>query len=411
MRRRAAGRLRGCVARAARVSAAALVLLCAGALPAAAQTRAADGDFRSRARIRAGPLFMRPSITLDRFGIDTNVFNTPEEQSDFVIAGTPRLETWLPVRRVLVTTEVAAGLEYYRKFAGERSANPRARTQVEVPLRRVTFTAAGDYLRTRERPPYEIDLRARRVETGLNGGVAVEVAPRFDLALEAARERVRFDADAFFAGTYLAETLNRDEDAARLAARWRRTALSTFVFAGEYREARFVRSPERDSGNAIVTAGAEFHPRALISGSGEIGVRRFFARGSDVTDITRVVARADLTYRFGTSTSVTFDAERDIHYSFRRDDPFYVLNRYGISVTRRLRGPFDLTGSYLRDVYDYQGGSGSRDVVWSGAATLGYRLGDDNRIGFRVRYVRRDSDRGFWSYDGLEAGMVLDYGL
>ena len=401
--RRARAALRGAVA--------AAILLCALPPPAAGQTRAADDDFRSRARMRAGPLFMRPGFTLDRLGIDTNVFNTPEEQSDFVVAGTPRIETWLPVRRVLVTTEAGVGLEYYRKFAGERSANPRVRTQVEVPLRRVTFTAAGDYLRTRERPPYEIDLRARRVETGLNGGVTVAVAPRFDVALEAARNRTRFDAAAFFAGTYLAETLNRDEDSARAAARWRRTALSTFVFAGEYREARFLRSPGRDSGNAIVTAGAEFHPRALISGSGEIGVRRFFARGSDVTDITRVVARADLTWRFRTSTAVTFEAERDIHYSFRRDDPFYVLNRYRIGVRRQLGGPFDVTGYYNRDVYDHQGGTGRRDSVWTAEGILGYRLSAGNRVGFRVRYAERDSITERWRYDGLEAGLVFDYGL
>lgn len=389
----------------------AAVLLCAAPLPAAGQTRTADDDFRSRARMRAGPLFMRPNFTLDRLGIDTNVFNTPEPQGDYVVAGTPGLETWLPLRRVLVTTDVAAGMEYYREFAGERSINPLGSMQVDVPLRRVTFTAGGDYLRTRERPPYEIDLRARREETGLNGGVTVAVAPRFDLALAARRFRMRFDSDAFFAGTYLAETLNREEDSARLAARWRRTALSTFFFAGEYREARFLRSPERDSENTIVTAGAEFHPRALVSGSGEIGVRRFLARGSGVTDITSVVARADLTWRIRTSTAVIFEAERDIRYSFRTDDPFYLLNRYRIGVTRQLGGAFDVTVYYMQEVYDHQGRTGRRDSVWSAESILGYRLRGNNRIGFRVRYIERGSVTERWRYDGLQAGMVFDYGL
>ena len=400
------------MARAAlRAAVPAAVLLCAVPLPAAGQARGADDDFRSRARMRAGPLFMRPAFTLDRLGIDTNVFNTPTEQSDFVVAGTPRLETWLPLRRVLVTTEVGVGLEYYREFAGERSVNPRTSMEIEVPLRRVTFTVGGDYLRTRERSAYEIDLRARRVHTGLNGELAVEVAPRFELALAAERDRVRFDADAFFADTYLSETLNRDEDSARVSARWRRTALSTFVFAGEYREARFVQSPGRDSGNAILTAGAQFHSRALVSGSGEIGVRRFLARGADVTDITRLVARADLTWRVQAGTAVRFEAERDILYSFRTDDPFYVLNHYRVGVTRQLGGPFDVSVYYNHDVYDHQGVTGREDSVWSAESILGYRLRDDNRIGFRVRYTQRDSATDRWRYEGIQAGMVFDYGL
>ena len=402
-----AGRLR---ARAALCLAAAVVL-CVRPSAATAQTRTGEDDFRSRASMRAGPVYLRPSFTLDRLGVETNVFNRADAQGDFVVAGTPGLDAWLPVRRVLLATTVATGMEYYRRFAGERSINPSVGTRVEVPLRRVTFVAARDHLRTRQRPDYEIDLRARRVVTGLNAGVEVDVAPALAATLDWVRERTRFDADAFFAGNYLSETLNRDEEGARASARWRRTALSTFFFATEYREVRFVRSPERDSENVIVTGGAEFHPRALVSGSGEIGVRRFFARGSDVTDITRVVARADLTYRFLTNTAVTFETERDIRYSFRRDDPFYVLNGWRVAVTRQLRGPFDVTLRYGRDTYDYQGGRGERNSVRAAEVTLGYRLGADNRVGFQVGHVERDSNTDLWHYGGLQAGVVFDYGL
>ena len=187
--------------------------------------------------------------------------------------------------------------------------------------------------------------------------------------------------------------------------------LSTFFVAAEYRDVRFRQSPERDSGNLIVTGGGEFHPRALISGSGEIGIRRFSARGSAVRDVTRVVARADLSYRFLESTTLTFETERDIHYSFRHDDPFYVLNRQGVAVVRRLGVSFDLTGRFVRDVYDYQSASGRRDAAWSAAGTLGWFLGPTARVGFRVRYVTRDSATDRWRYDGLEAGLVFDYGL
>lgn len=378
--------------------------------PQTARTRTANDDFRTRATTRAGPLFLRPSVTLDKFGLETNVFNTPEERSDFVIAGTPRLETWLPIRPALLATSFGTRMEYYHKFEGERSINPSVASRIEVPFRRVTVAAGGDFLRTRQRPMYEIDLRARRVVTGLDSGIFVDVAPTLAVGLEAARERTRFDADAIFDDTLLSEVLNRDEDSARVAARWRGSALSTVVFAAEFMEASFIESPERDSANTIVTIGGEFHPRALISGSGEVGVRRFMARGADVTDITSMVARANLTYRLRSRSLVMFEAERDIMYSFRSDDPFYVLTAFAIAVRRQLTDPIDLTGRYRRAGYDYQGGTGRQDSLWSGEATIGYRLTPSTRIGFRFRYIERDSATDRWRYDGLQRGMVFDYG-
>lgn len=396
----------------------AAVLLYLAGIPLGAQMRqtsraliqSIEEDFRSKASVRAGPLFVRPSFTLDKFGAESNVFNHPDEQSDFVMAGTPRLETWLPIRPALLATSVATRMEYYHTYEGERSINPSVASRIEVPLRRVTIAAGGDYLRTRQRPMYEIDLRARRVVAGLDGGVALDVAPTLTVGLEAARERTRFDADAIFDDTPLWEVLNRDEDSARFAARWRRTALSTFVVAAEYMEAHFVESPERDSANTTITFGGEFHPRALISGSGEVGMRRFMARGADVTDITSMVARADLSYRLGSRSALMFEAERDIVYSFRRDDPFFVLNAFSVGVRRQLTEPIDVTGRYRQATYDYQGGTGREDSLWAGEATIGYRLTPSTRVGFRVRYIERESATERWRYDGFEGGMVFDYG-
>ena len=387
-------------------------VLIAATRPAAAQPRPIPDDFQSQARLRAGALYLTPSLRLDRLGIDTNVFITPEAERDFVVAVTPGLDTWLTFgRRAVLATRVDGHTEYFRRFAGERSFNPGVRSRLEVALGRVTAAVGGDHLRTRQRPGFEIDLRARRIVDGAHAGLSVDLAPRLALVVESEQERTRFDGDVFFDGSYLAETLNRNERAGRTALRWRRTALSTFVFTGEFREDRFVRSPDRDSDNVIVTAGGEFHPRALLSGSGAIGVRRFLARGSAVTDLTRIVAQADLRFRLRERTTMTFGTERDIGYSFRRDHPYYLLQRNSLDVTRRLGAAFDLTGSVVRDTYDYPGGSERRDVAWRVAGTLGYNLTTTNRVGFSIAYATRDSPADRWSYRGLSAGMVFDYGL
>ena len=377
-----------------------------------AQTNPALDEFRSRARLRAGPLYLTPRFTLERLGLETNVFNAADDpERDFVVAATPEVDLWVPFqRRALLETTVAARAEYFRRFAGERSLNPDVRSRFDVAVRRLTFFAAGRRLDTRQRPAFEIDLRARRVATEATLGVGVALAPGLSVDLEWLQDHMRFDGDVFFEGTALAETLNRRERAGRAAARWRRTALSTFVFAAEFRGMRFDEASERDSDNLIVTAGAEFHPRALVSGSGHVGVRQFYALGSAVSDATRVVARADLEFRLPGGLSAAFETERDIEYSFTRLDPYYVVTRYGLALTRRLGGPFEVTGRVVRDAYDYLGPTGRRDVARNLSGTLGYRLDETTRVGFQVGHAIRRSATARWRYEGLRAGLVFEYG-
>ena len=392
-----------------------LPALLATMAPAAgmAQTAPTLDDFRSRARLRMGPLYLTPRVTLDRLGLETNVFNASSEpQSDFVVAASPEADLWVPFRRrALLATTVAARTEYFHKFAGERSINPDVRSRFDVALRRLTFFAAGRWLDTRERPAFEIDLRARRVATEASLGARVTVAPRLSVELELSQDRLRFYGDVFFDGTALAETLNRRERAGRAAVRWRHTALSTVVLTGEFRGMRFERAPQRDSDNLVLTVGAEFQPRALVSGSAHVGIREFRALGSAVSDATRVVARADLEFRLPAGLSAAFETERDIEYSFTRLDPYYVVTRYGLAITRRLGGPYEVTGRLVRDEYDYLGPSGRWDVARNVSVTLGYRLNESTRVGFEVGYITRRSTTARWRYEGLRAGLVFDYGF
>ena len=387
-----------------------VAVLTGSPIPAMAQP---SDDFRSRARIRAGALYLTPSFRLERLGIETNVFSEAEPKRDFVVSVSPRVDAWLPIqRRALLSMTFIAGADYYATYASERSFNPDVRFQLEVPARRVTFFAGGDYLNTRRRPDFEIDVRSRRVVREVNGGVTVNLVPRLSIGLEGSQQRIRFDADAVLEGTFLSETLNRDERAVVAAVRWRRTVLSTFEVATELRSARFVRSPDRDADNVIVTVGAEFHPRALVSGSGRIGVRRFDGLRPSLPDIATIVGLADLSYRFGANTRLTFTIARDIRYGFKRMEPYYVISRYTLAVTRRLRGAFDVVGGLSRDFYDYQSLSGRTEARWNVSGTVGYRLNATTRAGFQFRYINRDSTtRARRSYDGLEAGLVVDYGI
>ena len=400
----------GALALARRALPAALVLATA---PAPAANAQADRDFRAPARVRAGPLHLNPGFSLDRLGFESNVFSEPEPKRDFVVSATPSVDAWLPVQRWgRLSTTFEAGADWYAEHAGERSFNPNLEYRLDAAWRRVALAVGGGRLRTRRRPDFEIDVRSNRFARDLHASVAVEALSRLSVDLEVRRRSVGFDGDAFFDGTYLSETLNRRERGATASLRWRRTALTTFVLASEVRAVRFLRSPDRDSDNLIVTAGADFHPRALISGSGRIGVRRFAARGAAVTDVEAVVAQADLSYRVGGSTAVTFTAERDISYSFERAAPYFVADRYGLAVTRRLGRRLDLSGSASRDHYGYRPEGRGRDVRWNLTAELGWRLSPTTRAGVQMGYIERDSTtRARRRYDGVVVGFILDYDI
>ena len=370
-------------------------------------------DFRSEATKRAGPLYFKPSFRIERLGFENNVFYEPDPKRDFVVSVAPRLDAWLPLyREAHVSTTLTAGADWYAEFTGERAFNPEIQSRIVLPWRRLTVTAGGGYLRTRRRPDFEIAVRSDRSRQDLHGGIAVQVLSRLWLDVEARQREVAFSGDAFLEGTYLSETLNRKERGGVAALRWRPTVLTTLLVESEWREVRFLRSPERDSDNLIVRVGADFHPRALISGSGGIGLRRFEARGTAVSDISAVVAEAELSFRIAGRTAVTFSAERDINYSFERASPYYVLENYGLALTRRVGRAFDLTGRVARDRYDYQTARRGRDVRWNAVSELGWRLNPEVRAGFQLRYLRSHSTtRARRRYRGIAFGLLLNYDI
>ena len=389
----------------------AAVLLAAG--PNAHAQPESQEDFRSEATRRAGPLYLKPSFRLEQLGFESNVFYEPDPKPDFVVAAAPRVDAWLPLYRdAHLAATVIGSTDWYAEHAGERAINPEIQSRIVLPWRRLALRAGGSYLRTRRRPDFEIDVRSDRFRQDLHGGIAVQVLSRLWLDLEARQREVAFSGDAFLEGTYLSETLNRKERGGVAALRWRPTVLTTLLVESEWREVRFLRSPERDSDNLIVTVGADFHPRALISGSGRVGVRRFEARGRAVSDISAVVARADLSFRIAGRTAVTFSAERDINYSFERASPYYVLENYGLALTRRLGRAFDLTGRVARDRYDYRTAGRGRDIRWNAISEFGWRLNPEVRAGFQLGYVRSHSTtRAHRRYRGIVFGLLLNYDI
>lgn len=386
------------------------------AVPSYAQY--ANSEPPQNARMRVGPLVVKPSIGLTDFGVDTNVFNEAREpKRDVTATFEPQIDTWLRLGPARLNTRSRSGLVYYQRYEGERAVNAEHEARLEFLFSRLRPFAYASLLNSRQRPGYEIDTRARREETGITAGSRLRLAGDTWLDVAAHRARVNFDPDATFFGTELREVLNRDVERASATLRYPLTPYTSIVVLADVQRDRFEVSPDRDSQSLRVLPGVEFDPRALISGRAYAGYRRLDPLDSDMPSYRGVAASIDLAYTLFRSTKFAARAERDVHYSMERTHPYYVLTGVNGSLTQALIRPWDVRATGGRQYLHYRDRdapairSGRVDRVLSYGVGLGYRLNPEMRIGFDVNHYRRESDVQGRQYNTLKAGTSVTYGF
>ena len=406
----------------------ALMAAAALAMPlhASAQTEGAEqiDEVRRDARAHLGPFYLTPTIFLRELGVDSNVFNAAGEQkSDFTFTIAPKVDVWVPVaRRALFQATAGSDLVWYAEYDTERSIDPQVAGRAELYLRRITLFAGGEYLNTRQRLNYEVDLRARHVEQAATGGLAVRITPKLSVETSVRRDETKFDADAQYDGVSLQRTLNQSTTGLAVAAKHRVTPLTTIVVRYERIEDQFAFSPLRDSRSFRVMPGVEFKPRALIKGSAYVGYRKFTPTTAGVLpEFSGLVAQLGLSYNLLGSTTIGASFSRDLTYSYEELQPFFVNQSYGASVRQALGRRFDVLVSADRHQYTYENllidatiltsQPQRQDVTWNYAGSIGYRVGN-GRVGFGVSYWERNSTlKDFRDYDNLRFGTTVTYGF
>ena len=282
------------------------------------------------------------------------MFNAAGEQkSDFTFTVGPKVDLWVPVaRRALLQGTAATDLVWYAQYDSERSVDPQFALRGEVYLRRVTLFASGQYVNTRQRLNYEVDVRARHLENGANAGVAVRLTPKLSIEAATLLERTRFDSDAVFDGVSLQKTLNQDTTGFSVTGRHHITPLTTLALRYERLKDEFEYSPIRDSNSVRVMPGVEFKPRALITGTAYVGYRRFTPSATRaLREFTGLVAQLGLWYTLLGSTTMGVSYSRDLTYSYEVEQPFFINNSVGVSVRRAIGRRFDVIVSTDRHQY------------------------------------------------------------
>ena len=388
---------------------------------ASAQSGARGEPDVSKAHVHIGHLLLNPTIAITDLGVDTNVFNEPDQSApehDFTLTVTPQTDLWLRMGRSWVTGNVREDLVWYRTFASERSANNSVKVGWLVPLNRLTLHMDAAYLRARDGPGFEIDARSERSELAYHGSVEIRARPKIFVGIRGDRRTTGFDSVATFEGVSLRDALNRTVTSEAVTVRHQLTPLTAVTLdLGRTRD-RFELSPLRDADSTNVTLGARFDPYAIIKGSATFGYRDFQPLSGGLPGYTGATATADLTYVAFGRMQVGVQAIRDVQYSFEINEPYYLLAGLSGSLAQQIFGPVTAVGRIGRHQLTYRDRIGVSvaarnrvDQVHTFGGGIGYRMGKDVRLGFNVDRQHRASPVWQRDYHGLKFGASVTYGL
>ena len=394
------------------------------ALPVQAQSLPPPGA-EPVPRIRLGPIGLSPTVALVDAGIDTNVFRERKEpKQDSTMTLRPQMEARVRIGRARFVGDAALDFVYFQQYRSERSIDTNDRVAVDIPLNRMTLSGSYSLLNTRQRLNDEIDARARRVEKGATLAADVRLGGRTSLAAGLRQATTAFDGDTVFEGKRLQQVFNRETRSRSTAVRYAVSPLATLVVAGEAEQVRFDFSPLRDGEGLRIMPGIEFKPSGLLRGRAFVGYRRFDIADSDVPDFTGSAASVDLQYVPFDTMRIAIGFERDIGYSFRLAEPYYLRSGLTASVTQVLGRSWRIWGSAGLDWREYRRRAAGRrgEAASDGVGPLergsiygagvDYGLSRSTAISFAATYHRRLSSFGSRrEYQLLRIGTTITYGF
>jgi hypothetical protein len=372
-------------------------------------------------RFRFGPLYMNPRLALTDLGIDTNVFNEPDQaepKKDFTLTMSPSAALWLRFGPTWLNGSVREDLVYYQTYASQRSINSHYALTWVIPVNRLVVSPGASYLNTHERPGYEIDVRTQHTDVNYTASVEVRALSRTYVGIRGGRRHVDFDESTVYLGRNLQEELARTMRSAAITIRNELTPLTSLHFDVSREEDRFDYSPLRDSNSTAVAVGVRLDPFALIKGSATFGYRDFEPLSPDVPKYEGSTMSVDLSYAALESTSLSVLATRDVQYSYDVNEPYYLQTGVNVSLRQQIFGPIDASLDVGAQRLEYREREGASpitvadrvDRVRTYGAGVGYRMGRDVRVGFSVTRQRRDSPVIYQPYNGWRYGVSVVYG-
>lgn len=394
-----------------------IALLIGPAVSVYAQVVPAEPDPKM-ARVRIGPVGLNPRLALTNAGIDTNVYFEDEPQipeSDLTMTVTAQSDYFMRMGRTWVMGIAKEDLVWYKEFDSERSINSDYSLNWLVPLNRLALIVGGNWINARERPGFEIDARSDRSELAGRGSVELRALSKTFVGVRGERRRIEFDQGEEFLGRSLQFELNRTTSTVGFTVSHRLTPLTSASIEIAKGQDEFAFSPIRDSDTTLVNGAVSFAPIALISGSVQIGYKKFTPVDTDVPGYVGSTASVNLLHVLRGSTRLGLTMVRDLQYSFEIDQPYYLQTGFTATAAQQIFGPIDaeVRGGRYALAYRHRGGSDESarvDHIRAFGGGVGYRLGPDFRLGFNIDRQRRISEVTGRPYEGYRYGLAVTYG-
>lgn len=343
-----------------------------------------------------GPLTLSPSLIIKGLGLDDNVFNEAvDPKSDFTLTLTPRASVGLRARRIRLTYVSAVDYVYYDAYASERGTNVTSEVRADVDLGRLRPYASLVGTNTRNRLNTEVDARARHHDLTYNAGLALRVASRTRVLLNARRSTIEYEPDATFRGVSLQESFDGRVERIEAGLGVDLTPITTLSVLGQREQQRFNLSRSRNSNSWRVSPTLTFSPTGLLTGTASLGYRHFDAVDQTLPDYSGLVASVTIGATVSGRHQVQATYLRDVQYSYDPSTPYYVANGGTVTWTTIVAGPFDVRGTVGRTLMHYRGDIGDRgtDTSTTDGGGIGYRFSEHARLGVNAEWVERHSDR------------------
>ncbi len=389
--------------------------------PAQPAAQAANDDTTPPPR----PAFLlRPSVTLNDVGIDTNIFGTATDpQRDTIGHVRLRAEPSLLVGPVKLEGTAAVGLSYFQRYTDQRSVYTNDSFRLDYRLNRLTLYASDAFLRSRDLFSPELDVRLPRTENTLEAGIDAEITGKTVIGAGVRHGRFTFGADALLPGYDLRDSLTRTEDGLTASLRNALTPLTTLVVVGDVERDRFDYSGYRDGNGMRVMTGLEFKPTALVSGQAYVGYRSRSSSNGTYPNASALVASLDLGYNPWAPIRLGVKIDRDLDHSYFATEQYYIVTTFSGSVTARLARAWEIGATAGRQRLEYGASAlpafsptGLDMAPWSEyvnrfGGTLAYRMAFGAVIRFNADYIRRDSAIAVRTYDRLRLLSSLTLGF
>jgi putative beta-barrel porin BBP2 len=365
--------------------------------------------------IHAGPVGLRPSLSVTNAGVDSNVFNSPDNpQDDFTATIVPRIVARVRAGRLMFSYGAATDFVYFKEFKDEQSVNFASDVRLEANLGHLQPYISTGWVSTKDRLNAELDARAPRTQRTIMGGTKILVASKTTLVFNARRFDLDFDEGTEFEGADLARNLNSRADSVEGGVQLALTPLTTLNVTTSVQRDRFDSAPERNADTFRVTPSLQFDPTSLVRGTVLVGYRHFDTLDPALPDYSGVIVQVLAGYTLLERTKFDVDLSRDVQYSYENLEPYYLSTGGRLTVTHQLVGPFDVQAFGGRQSLGYRttlgAGESRTDRVETFGGGTGYRFHTQYRVGFTWEHNRRRSDLPDRRYERDRLFASLTYG-